>query len=406
LTAVPLENPDECGGNGGLQVSTQAGTPVGVLCNGAAGATGDTGAKGDTGAPGGALEGSVCTIPGGSTGTVQMEVALNGDISFKCQASGGGTNLCPETPPTYPNAIVSCDSATGTISYVCVTGFIDGNGDSADGCEIDLSTDPLNCGSPGAAIPSPGTLNANWACVGGEAVITSCKSGFADGNLQTSDGCEINLSTDTKNCGSLGNAVPPGGNANYACVNGTIVLTSCFSGFANGNGLVSDGCEINLNTDPNNCGAVGRKIPVPGYLNANWACAAGQFVITSCVSGYFDANGSPVDGCEWHEDGYEPNDTQASAGNLGSHSPGSSLTVNANTTPGNDDWFVVTSADCSIFTGCTTQITVSGPVSTTILRGGSTPIGNGASDFTFTGAQYYVLVQGGYATYQIHYSNS
>ncbi len=47
-----------------------------------------------------------------------------------------------------------------------------------------------------------------------------------------------------------------------------------------------------------------------------------------------------------------------------------------------------------------------GSVSSTILRDGSTVIGNGAPDFTFNGAQYYVQVQDTYATYQINYSNS
>jgi len=412
LTAVPLENSDECGGNGGLQVSTQAGTPVGVLCNGAAGATGDTGAKGDTGAPGGALEGSACTIPGGSTGTVQMEVALNGDISFKCQASGGGTNLCPETPPTYPNAIVSCDSATGTISYTCLTGFIDANNDLSDGCEIDLSSDPLNCGSPGNAIPTSGWLNANWACVGGEAVITSCVSPYADGNKSTSDGCEINLSTDTKNCGSLGNAVPASGtnNAIYGCANGTIVLTSCLSGFANGDGQVSNGCEINVLTDPNNCGSVGRKVPVSGYLNANWACAGGQFVITSCVSGYFNANGSNIDGCEWQQDGFEPNDMQGTATNLGTLSRGSTTSRNANVTPGNPDWFTGAASCSGLFVFCSPKITVSGgAVSVTIFRDDGEPLSNGVADpssFELTSHQYFVEVQGNYQTYLLTFANT
>src|SRR6266536_3927503 len=67
LTAAPLPAGDtQCAGIGGLAVSTQSGTPLGVLCNGAPGAPGAKGDKGekgdtgDTGPAGPALAGSPC----------------------------------------------------------------------------------------------------------------------------------------------------------------------------------------------------------------------------------------------------------------------------------------------------------------------------------------------------------
>jgi hypothetical protein len=50
-----------------------------------------------------------------------------------CEAPGSGTNLCPDPIPTYPNAVTTCDPATGNISTTCLTGFIDVNGDITDG---------------------------------------------------------------------------------------------------------------------------------------------------------------------------------------------------------------------------------------------------------------------------------
>src|SRR5206468_1104288 len=131
-------------------------------------------------------------------------------------------------------------------------------------------------------------------------------------------------------------------NANWKCIGGAVKIASCVAGFADVNGLTSDGCEVNLNTDTANCGAVGRAVPPPGTLHGIYGCVNGQVVLTGCVTGYFNANGTIVDGCEWAADQYEPNDTQSTATNFGSFGLGGSFVVNANMTPGNDDWFAFT----------------------------------------------------------------
>jgi hypothetical protein len=50
-------------------------------------------------------------------------------------------------------------------------------------------------------------------------------------------------------------------------------------------------------------------------------------VLVSCVPGFFDANGSPVDGCEYQQDQFEPNDTQGTAEFMGQFGEGSGRTV-------------------------------------------------------------------------------
>jgi hypothetical protein len=46
--------------------------------------------------------------------------------------------------------------------------------------------------------------------------------------------------------------VPPDGtnHANYGCAGGVAVITSCLLGFADVNQVVGDGCEVNLSNDP------------------------------------------------------------------------------------------------------------------------------------------------------------
>jgi hypothetical protein len=240
------------------------------------GATGSQGPKGDTGATGPqgvsgtdgkdgkdgtSLIGSPCSLPDNTPGTVQMSVAANGAISFLCHTSGGGTDLCADVP-SYPNATTVCEPATGTLSITCSAGFADADNEITNGCEVNLQTDPNNCGAVGNTVALP---NATGACVNGQPAILACNAHFADVDH-----------------------------------------------------VVANGCEVNLNINPNNCGAVGNAVPPSGSMHANWACSNGTIVLTSCVSGWVDVNGNPVDGCETQADPDPSGNTQATATSLGS----------------------------------------------------------------------------------------
>jgi len=260
LTATPLAAGDvNCDSRGGVAISPEddLANVLGYVCNGAGGAQGPPGQPGEAGAdgaPGGNLVGSACTLPSGTAGTVQMSVGATGAISFVCQTTGGGgPNLCPETLPTYPNMATSCDSNTGTLSYTCVAGFANADGDITNGCEVTLSSAPEICNG-----------------------IDDDGDGVIDDNTTDSG---------------------PRPNGLASCVNGHLSLT-CNSGWADGNGNVADGCEINVLNDSANCGSVGNAIPPSGSMHALWACFNGQAVIMSCLAGWADLNGSPIDGCE------------------------------------------------------------------------------------------------------------
>lgn len=76
---------------------------------------------------------------------------------------------------------------------------------------IDITSDPLNCGSCGnvcgaSHVDVPG-------CSNGVCTISLCEVPFADCNGVFADGCEVNLWTDTANCGSCDNYCTP----NMAC---------------------------------------------------------------------------------------------------------------------------------------------------------------------------------------------
>jgi len=110
--------------------------------------------------------------------------------------------------------------------------------------------------------------NATGVCTAGGCGIASCNAGFADCDGNPANGCEVNTQTKPANCGACGNvcSIPNGA---PACATGTCRVANCSAGFADCNAMASDGCETNTNTSNTNCSGCGV------------VCAAGQ----SCSSG-------------------------------------------------------------------------------------------------------------------------
>ena len=164
---------------------------------------------------------------------------------------------------------------------MCDTGFGDCNMMPDDGCEADFSR-PETCGT------CSNDCGANTTCTG---AACGCRAGFL--NCDASPGCEAQASS-PQSCGSCGTrlqrgntglqrrqlaspAAPPGRRfaaasrastcrpirpiaeragarwaANQLCAAG---VPTCAPGFANCNGIATDGCEIDLGSDPAHCGS-------------------------------------------------------------------------------------------------------------------------------------------------------
>lgn len=226
-----------------------------------------------------------------------------------------------------PALVPMCASAT------CQAPF-DTCADSKFLCDIDLSTNPKNCGSCGNACPTDAwryaTLFAEWKCIEGGCRMTCATSQMADCNGRIEDGCEtvlgtnrdcgacgdacptgsvcivgkctsckadealcnnqcVDLQTDSNNCGACGSrclGFPPGFPAPppqmiYGCQEATCNHLKCNANWANCNSDLTDGCEINISNDVNNCGSCGKK------------CAAGE----ACIGGTCQCDPGPS-GCD------------------------------------------------------------------------------------------------------------
>src|SRR5262249_28526621 len=79
----------------------------------------------------------------------------------------------------------------------------------ADGCETQLGT-MTNCGACGDTCSAPNTTATCDQSTNPGTCSYSCVAGFANCNGTMSDGCEIDTQTDNNNCGSCGHVCPPG----------------------------------------------------------------------------------------------------------------------------------------------------------------------------------------------------
>jgi hypothetical protein len=201
--------------------------------------------------------------------------------SNNCGACG---NKC-----ALPNATPACTSSTCTIA-ACNAGYADCDGDPSNGCEVNVSTSANHCG---VCTLSCNFANASSTCSGGACTLVSCNAGYGNCDANNANGCEVDLSGDVNNCGSCGNACGP----NRICKQGgcTQITPVCVGTFADCDGLAANGCEMNIASSVDNCGACGNKCSLP---NATPACGNSVCGIGACNNGYANCNNVSADGCE------------------------------------------------------------------------------------------------------------
>ncbi|MFO0563478.1 MAG: hypothetical protein U0269_35975 [Polyangiales bacterium] len=207
------------------------------------------------------------------------------DTNTSLSHCGGCGMVCAPANATGVCTAGGCGIAS------CNAGFADCDGNPANGCEVDTRTNAANCGMCGTVCSTP---NGTASCAMGVCGVASCNMGFADCDMSAANGCEVNTQSSAANCGACGNVCSVA-NGTPACTAGMCAVASCSMGFADCNGSVADGCEVNTSNSASNCGACGNVCTV---ANGTPACAAGMCAVASCSANFANCNGSAVDGCE------------------------------------------------------------------------------------------------------------
>ncbi|AKV00197.1 Tryptophan synthase alpha chain [Labilithrix luteola] len=196
-----------------------------------------------------------------------------------CGACGNRcTTPVPACSPMPSQTFYGCkNSECGKLK--CNSGFSDCNGDlgkgcASDGCEVDTSKDPNNCGGCGIACGPDQDCRDDG--VGPQCLDKCSKSGLT----QCRKGCK-DLLNDKSNCGACNFfCLPARANQDSFCSKG-ICETACLPGFADCNGDPNDGCETDLTRHPAHCGACGHECD----FGVGQPCIEGKCLMTECDAG-------------------------------------------------------------------------------------------------------------------------
>lgn len=221
---------------------------------------------------------------------VPLRADCNGSVGDGCEASltlSGNCGMCG----------VACSGATpvcgtrGSAEYSCLGSCSDPAPlRCGDQC-VDGRYDEMNCGACDNVCSLPEV--AVQACVSGSCVVGACPAGRGDCNADPADGCELDTTADTMNCGACNNVCPEATQSLPVCNAGHCDV-SCFDGFGNCDGDPANGCEQMLNTT-DHCGRCGGSC-TPAFATGD--CSTGTCVITSCNARRLDCDSSPANGCE------------------------------------------------------------------------------------------------------------
>ena len=141
---------------------------------------------------------------------------------------------------------------------------------------------------------------------------------------------------DVNNCGGCGIMCIDRPNSTPFCSSSACGF-NCDGTWGDCNGNVVDGCEVDLDSSPANCSSCGFVCNLP---NSNEICVGGMCDVGSCLSGFYDVDGNPTNGCECADDSHA--NICSGAEDLGSLSNGASVNRTGKVAPsGGSDYFRV-----------------------------------------------------------------
>jgi hypothetical protein len=94
--------------------------------------------------------------------------------------------------------------SAGSCGFTCPGAFQDCDGDAADGCETDTTSEVDHCGGCAPADACPTRAHSSRTCVDGVCGI-ACAPGWGNCNTTLTDGCETDTFRNDDHCGACNN---------------------------------------------------------------------------------------------------------------------------------------------------------------------------------------------------------
>ncbi|OIP32185.1 MAG: hypothetical protein AUK47_20995, partial [Deltaproteobacteria bacterium CG2_30_63_29] len=226
----------------------------------------------------------------------------DGNMANGCETSSAGdVNNCGGCGILCARDHTNVSCANSTCSFgTCQTSWGDcDNNKATNGCETDLRITDAHCSACNSACSE---TQAIVHCAGSTCDYAGavCNSGYGDcDNNMSSNGCEVNLTNNASYCGACSTNCNVTNTNGEACTNSVCDYTGATCSATqyldcDGN-LANNGCEVNKNTDLNNCGAC---TAVCSLAHATETCTSGVCSLASCDSGWADCDNNPATGCE------------------------------------------------------------------------------------------------------------
>ncbi len=169
-----------------------------------------------------------------------------------------------------------------------------GTGGGTGTC-VEPFTTLTDCGKCGVAC-KPANVDAA-SCKTGKCTYGSCAGKFLECDNDLSNGCEVDGDSDAANCGMCNKACSKAGidHANVVCAKGACDYDKCAPLFADCDGNRKNGCERPANTlaDCGDCDkpCAPKNASVP-------TCTDGKCKYASCDPGFQDCDNDTTNGCE------------------------------------------------------------------------------------------------------------
>jgi len=200
------------------------------------------------------------TCDAGSTSSVTCNGVPCIDLTTDRSNCGACGTTCAPDEICVESACTACPSATPTACPPL--------GTPGAGFCTNTSSDNDNCGACSEGEPP------DHACTQGQI----CQDGVCGCPLQTCDGACVDTQNDVAHCGGCDSPCPsPGPGETAICTKGQCGV-ECIAPLADCDGIGANGCEANLQTDSDDCGACGRACTNGG------TCTSGECPIVTYAS--------------------------------------------------------------------------------------------------------------------------